>query len=171
MRSSTEAHKRRAALSKVKKVGTTCTHDPSYASFVMFVPIILLPSAFVNTFSGLFQKVFGGVARRGGQADRRCEDAPRSVAGRLPLPFKSVLNLTKKQKGVALLLPFAFWCGQEDMKSSQRLSRCEGQDAPRDQKRAPCLHLAEILRDPLLIPITKGSADALPFVIGAGKRT
>ena len=110
MRSSTEAHKRRAALSKVKKVGTTCTHDPSYASFVMFVPIILLPSAFVNTFSGLFQKVFGGVARRGGQADRRCEDAPRSVAGRLPLPFKSVLNLTKNQKRVALLLSFGF-CG------------------------------------------------------------
>ena len=58
MRSSTETHKRRAALSKIKKVATELTHDYGYASFVMDAHIIHPSGRFVNNFSVFFEKVF-----------------------------------------------------------------------------------------------------------------
>ena len=58
MRSSVEAHKRRAALSKIKKVATELTHDYGYASFVMDAHIIHPSGRFVNNFSVFFEKVF-----------------------------------------------------------------------------------------------------------------
>ena len=58
MRSSVEAHKRRAALSKIVKVATELTHDYGYASFVMDAHIIHPSEGFVNNFSVFFGKVF-----------------------------------------------------------------------------------------------------------------
>ena len=56
MRSSDEAHKRRAALSKIVKVATELNHDYGYASFVNDAHIIHPSEGFVNNFSVFLRK-------------------------------------------------------------------------------------------------------------------
>ena len=96
MRSSNEAHKRRAALSKVKKAATELTHDYGYASFVIDCFTLYTRRGDLSITFRYFSKKFLGSEGKEDLSLSATKTCIRSVAGRLPLPFKSSWNGKEK---------------------------------------------------------------------------
>ena len=153
-RSGIEVHKRRAALGKVKKAVTECTHSLQLRLLRDDLPLLYSSRRDLSRpFRDYFKK-FSGVLR--------------GVAGR-QIVLRRRASVSRGSAGDyrSYSSPLVLNCGQEDMKSSLR----EGQDAPKKQKWVVCLHLAEVLRCPKPVSTQKRSGKPLLFRIGAGKRT